>query len=387
MKKILLLLAVLLGNVVMSSAQNAAISIFGSATSLDGTWATAEDFAMSTTDGVIYTLEFQDFMKGEVKFRQDNAWASNWGGSAFPSGTAAFNLQKNINVPAGTFNVTFNLTTLEYSFVSPAGAPAIVKLSGSALGDNVATLDFNAETNIYSGKGITLMDGDLVITSVDGDVSTAMSGTAFPIGTATANAMMIPAKKGDYDVIFNLATGAYTFTPVTLPISLVGSATPGLWKEANSTDLMTTDGINYTLDSIVLTEGALLVIKNKSFSTKWGGAVFPMGVATLGGSDITVMPGTYSVAFNIETGDLVFTDKNLSAGNEYELTSSDFSVVNPSSNGTLELSVATDVTVYDLSGRSVAQSANTARVDVSALAKGSYIVKTSNGVAKQFSIK
>ncbi len=72
---------------------------------------------------------------GELKFKADNSFASNWGApnradnraapvgfefggdisTVFPRGVAAFN-GLNIPVRAGTYDVTFNSQTFEYSF-------------------------------------------------------------------------------------------------------------------------------------------------------------------------------------------------------------------------------------------------------------------------------
>jgi len=52
---------------------------------------------------------------GEAKFRAENDWAVNWGGSAFPAGVAVQN-GPNIPVTAGTYVITFNSATGEYTF-------------------------------------------------------------------------------------------------------------------------------------------------------------------------------------------------------------------------------------------------------------------------------
>jgi hypothetical protein len=53
---------------------------------------------------------------GEAKFRANNDWAVNWGGAGFPSGTAT-NGGDNIPVQPGTYFITFNTATGEYSLV------------------------------------------------------------------------------------------------------------------------------------------------------------------------------------------------------------------------------------------------------------------------------
>lgn len=53
--------------------------------------------------------------QGEVKFRADDDWAVNWGDTGFPTGTAT---QDGPNIPVfeGTWEITLNTTTGEYSF-------------------------------------------------------------------------------------------------------------------------------------------------------------------------------------------------------------------------------------------------------------------------------
>jgi len=76
------------------------------------------DVVMTTTDNENYSLVAYTFpISGNVKFRQDGAWTNNWGAAGFPSGTAAA-IGANIPVPAGTYDVTFNLTTLAYNFTT-----------------------------------------------------------------------------------------------------------------------------------------------------------------------------------------------------------------------------------------------------------------------------
>jgi hypothetical protein len=99
------------------------ISLVGNA--LLGWTGTSIDVPMSTTDGVIYTLNGYSFTQGEAKFRQDNSWTTNWGtnnqSNCFPNAIAVFNASFNIVIPAGNYNVTFNKNTLEYSFTQVLG--------------------------------------------------------------------------------------------------------------------------------------------------------------------------------------------------------------------------------------------------------------------------
>lgn len=101
------------------------VGILGSAT---GTWDESTPMQKGT-DGHTWTLENFELTAGEVKFRVDNKWATNWGGTEFPSGTATL-IGPNIPVIPGFYNINFNDFTREYHF----------ELVGSASG-GIVTLD------------------------------------------------------------------------------------------------------------------------------------------------------------------------------------------------------------------------------------------------------
>jgi hypothetical protein len=77
------------------------------------------DIALYTSDGLIYVLSNYNLPSGLFKFRQNNNWEINWGGTSangtFPNGIG---VQDGINIPGivGTYNVTFNRSTGAYLF-------------------------------------------------------------------------------------------------------------------------------------------------------------------------------------------------------------------------------------------------------------------------------
>jgi len=75
----------------------------------------ADPNQMTTTDGVTYTISGLTLTDGNMKFRQNNDWGVNWGGTTFPAGTAEFNSTNNIPTTAGIYDITFNKSTLAYS--------------------------------------------------------------------------------------------------------------------------------------------------------------------------------------------------------------------------------------------------------------------------------
>lgn len=379
MKKILLLLAILLGNVAITTAQqDAVISIIGAGV---GGWNPGDDVALETFDGVVYTIEDLE-INGEVKFRQDNDWAVNWGGTGL-TGVAVFNLQKNISVPAGVYNVTFNIQTLEYSILPPAGSPAVVSIYGSAFGKGSVILT-SADGENYATTANIYDNGVLMISSLKDGVTTMWSGADFPSGTAAVGETGIAVTSGSYEFSINIVTGAYAFTQAqaTFPsVGIIGTATPGLWDA--DTDMTTEDGINYMLAGAVLTDGELKFRQDNAWDIAWGGTAFPTGDPS--DANIMVVAGTYDIMFNRFTGAYSFSEPGMSTADFSG--ASDFSVYPNPTSGTLNFTSAQNVSVYDLSGRLVAQASNATSVDVSGLVKGIYLVKTDNGVSKQFIVK
>jgi hypothetical protein len=79
------------------------------------------DTDLNTDDGFTYTIDQLTLNSGEVKFRKDNSWTTNWGASAFPSGTGT---QDGANIPvglAGNYSVTFDRLSGQYNFFQLLG--------------------------------------------------------------------------------------------------------------------------------------------------------------------------------------------------------------------------------------------------------------------------
>ncbi len=177
---------------------------------------------MFTTDGVLYT--FPNFYvpapggDAGLKFRQDNSWETNWGGASFPSGTAVLGINNNIPAQQGFYNVTFNLSTLEYSF-----EPVMMAIIGTA------DVDFNSDTAMETTDGMihtlnnkTLSTGLLKFRTV-GNWNVNFGASSFPAGIGVNNGNDIPVVAGVYNITFNRLTGAYNFAEVMLPTTQLRS--------------------------------------------------------------------------------------------------------------------------------------------------------------------
>lgn len=74
------------------------------------------DTDLNTDDGFTYTIDQLTLNSGEIKFRKDNSWTTNWGASAFPSGTGT---QNGSNIPigmAGNYSINFDRLSGQYNF-------------------------------------------------------------------------------------------------------------------------------------------------------------------------------------------------------------------------------------------------------------------------------
>lgn len=83
------------------------------------------DVDLITTDDVTFTLNYTFAANTNLKFRDNHNWNFNFGSTtnppAFPSGQAVMANATDIAVPAGTYDITFNRSTLAYSFVDVLG--------------------------------------------------------------------------------------------------------------------------------------------------------------------------------------------------------------------------------------------------------------------------
>lgn len=191
------------------------IGVRGGATSVD--WDSANgDLLFNTADGVTYTYHNLSITTGGLKFRQDNDWPNNWGGAGWPSGTGIFN-QDGVDIQAieGSYNVTFNRTTLEYSFVQVFPSVGIL---GSATPAGWDGQDIDLQTTdgvVYTLENMSLTDGGVKF-RLDDQWPNNWGGADWPSGTGifNQNGVDIPCQAGIYNITFNLSTLAYSFQEV-----------------------------------------------------------------------------------------------------------------------------------------------------------------------------
>lgn len=341
-------------------------------------WSTDE--VMTTSDNVIYTTTgFTFTVTGGVKFRQDADWAINWGDAAFPSGTGTQG-GANIPVPAGTYDVTFNITTGEYSFTAVSTGFDEIGFTGGFNGYQavvpMATLD--GIDYLYTDKFFGEPNVNFQRTA---PTTATWGGSAFPSGTAAENASDIPLTVGYYNVAFNKNTLAYNFQQV--PVGLIGSAIPPFDWSVDVPMESTDGGITHYLYNFTIGDGVAKFRANGGWAMNWGGpADFPADTAFVNGPDIAVAAGTYdTISFNRYTGQFNFGG-SVSPGlgiNELEkINASAFPV--PAEDIITFVADADDfeVVITDLTGKVVMKTASNT-VNISTLNAGTYLYKLTSG--------
>lgn len=262
------------------------------------------DVDMYTEDGIIYSLQNFPLVSGHAKFRQDDMWCVNWGGSTFPNGFAPIYGPDIPVTNAGNYDILFNRETGEYSFTCVDNCSPYIGITGTAVPPDFGYgPDVDLLTNggmIYTLPGYTFTDGEAVFRQDDNPELT-WGGSTFPAGVAVAGGGPIPVVAGSYTVSFNLATGEYNFTYPD--IGILGTALTG-WMD--DIDMVTTDGVIYSLSDYYFSEGEVKFRQSNNWDVNWGGYGFPSGWSWQDGPNIYVPEGTYTVTFNRQTGEYNF---------------------------------------------------------------------------------
>jgi len=267
----------------------------------------------------------------DMKFRANHDWAINWGSADFPTGIAVQD-GANIPVPYGTYAVTFNCATGDYSFAETCGAISLIGEFNGWADDLFLTRDGNNPDKWTGTITVdTTMDGDSngVIEMkfrANSDWGTNWGAADFPTGIAVQNGANIPVPYGTYAVDFNCASGEYTFTATCGNIGLIGEFNgwaADYWMarsndnpDAWSVILTLNDAMDGNADGII----ELKFRANSDWGTNWGGDGFPTGVGVQDGPNILVpldelgVTTDYAVSFNCATGEYNFiaTSGNIS---------------------------------------------------------------------------
>ncbi|MCS6974362.1 MAG: SusF/SusE family outer membrane protein [Cyclobacteriaceae bacterium] len=295
------------------------VGIIGSAT--PGGWSTDTDMRLldpSGTDRSTWTVTIYLTGGQHVKFRAMDSWDTNWGSTAFPTGTGTQN-GPDIPIPtSGYYNVTFNDETGAYRFVLITSSYSQIGIIGTGVGgwsdSNEKFLTRSGPTgaaaHIWTGT-INFVAGEVKFRA-NASWSTNWGGTRYPSGYGINDGPNITIPTGGtYFVYFNSASGEYLIGSVanSAPygtVGMIGPATPNGWGGPD-TDLIKNPANPYRYSRVfTLVAGDLKFRADDSWTVNWGASSFPGGIGVQDGANIPAQAGTYFITFNSLTGEYYF---------------------------------------------------------------------------------
>ncbi|MDI1257314.1 MAG: fibronectin type III domain-containing protein, partial [Flavobacterium sp.] len=265
------------------------------------------DIYLSSTDGIVYTLNNYTLSTGGLKFRQNSNWIINWGNATFPSGTG---VQDGVNIPvvACNYDINFNIVTGAYNFISTSSQP--VKPTGAATqsfcnsvtladlvvtGTNIKWYDFATGGNLLASNTVVI-NGSTYYASQSNGTCESIARLAV---TVNINTTALPT-----------AAATQAFCNGATVANLVATGTSLKWYNvpANgsvlSASTILTNGVYYvtqTLNSCESARKAVTVTINTNITPTFT-AVAPIcsgaTLAALPTTSINGITGTWSPALN-----------------------------------------------------------------------------------------
>jgi hypothetical protein len=269
------------------------LGVVGSAT--PGGWGNENipDLQFYTTSMTDVYVAYVTLRDGEIKFRNNNDWAENWGddgndGTLDPYGA-------NIAVSAGTYKIEVNFSSMTYTMEAYSWG-----LVGSATPNQWNGPDLMLHYNSYQD------DWRTVVTLGEGEVKFRFNndwglnyGDDGADGSMEDNGANISVSSGHYLVSMNLNTQSYTMEEIDV-WGLVGSATANGWDGPND-KFMPDFGIMegyYYLSGAELVDGEIKVRQNDAWGLNYGDDGND-GLMEVDGANIPISAGTYNIILNM----------------------------------------------------------------------------------------
>ncbi|APZ47771.1 hypothetical protein BW723_16350 [Polaribacter reichenbachii] len=261
-------------------------------------WGATPDLPFFTTSESGVLVAYVTLIDGEIKFRENNDWANNYGDTGVDGTLEAGG--DNIKVNPGSYKILFNLNDLTYTIEE-----FTIGIVGSAYNEWGATPDYALTYDPYSDqfRGIVkLEDGEMKF-RLNNEWTTAYgAGSAGFLDTSGGN---IATTAGRYIVTVNLNDLSYSLDPIENIWGLVGSAyndwgtTPDAiftrdWSQPN-------DDI-WVLNNVTLLDGEYKFRANEAWALNYGDTGAD-GTLDNGGDNIVSVAGTYSFVLDFTDPD------------------------------------------------------------------------------------
>ena len=311
MKTITLKLKFLLFLFFISAASQAqevysTVGIIGPATP-NANWETSVPMELQFQDNPHQWMLTVLLTEGGMKFRANNNWDRNWGGTDFPTGSA-YQDGPDLKVPStGYYTIYFNDISGDYHFenLNPQVFESIGIRGDATASGWGASVPMNASTDnphLWTLENIILSDGEIKFLANENWAVKSWGGNNFPEGFADPNANNLKVQAGEYAVTFNDITGEYVFeiqnAPTYETVGIVGDATQKGWDASTPMNLVEGEDHDWLITTYLST-GAIKFRANDNWEVNWGGNDFPSGTAIVGGDNLQISEaGYYTIKFN-----------------------------------------------------------------------------------------
>lgn len=258
-------------------------------------WGAYADGYFYTTDTPDVFVSYVTLVDGEIKFRLNNDWGTNWGGS----GGTLVQDGDNIAVTAGTYKITVDLANLTYEMEEYSWGVVGSAWNdwGAAGADGKFYYDYTTDT---FKKGIRLMDGEMKIRfNNDWGINYGDTGAD---GTIDQDGDNIAVTAGHYLITLDLNAGTVTIDDAASVFGVVGSGFND-WGGAGDDFALTEiqEGVFYG-DFADLLDGEIKFRANNDWGLNYGDTGAD-GIIDQDGDNIPSTAGLARVWLNTNTGE------------------------------------------------------------------------------------
>jgi len=254
-------------------------------------WGATPDlpFFKTDVDGVL--AAYVTLTDGEIKFRENNDWANNYGSDSSTGGSLVAG-GGNLTVTAGAYKIVMDLNNFTYTIESFS-----LGIVGGAYNNWGATPDFMLEYDQYSDvfRGIvTLIDGEMKF-RMNNDWATNWGDDGVD-GTLDAGGANIQVNAGIYIATVDLNDLTYTLEKIDHVWGLVGGAYNnwGATPDAQfKRDWSKPFNEVWILEDVTLIDGEYKFRSNNDWGTNYGDDGGD-GVLELNGANLNTTAGTYT---------------------------------------------------------------------------------------------
>ncbi|WP_111682280.1 SusE domain-containing protein [Winogradskyella tangerina] len=258
-------------------------------------WGAYADGFFYTTDTPDVYVAYVTLVDGEIKFRLNNDWGTNYGGSG---GTLELD-GANIAVTAGDYRITVDLANLTYEIEAYSWG-----VVGSAFNDwGGAGPDgkfyYDYTTNTFK-KGIRLMDGEMKV-RFNNDWGLNYGDTGAD-GTIDQDGDNIAVSAGHYLLTLDLVNGTISIDDTASVFGVVGSGFNdwgGAGPDFSLTEIQ--EGVYYG-DIVTLLDGEIKFRANNDWGLNYGDSGAD-GIIDQDGDNIPSTAGPARVWLDLNTGE------------------------------------------------------------------------------------